>query len=277
MAAPKNVSSAQPQPQPVVASEPAKKPNPARFVGPSPATDSAAPAKPKPAGNQWPPALKAFVERTFAMCKDEKDRKFADGELRKLIAKVSSDNRLTVHRWELEHMDMPSSKAHEVESSTFGSTTSAESRSIANAAAESKKRKSRFDVEPDEKPSYYMPFEGNANPSPSNKKEKGKDKNKKVLEGHIVEDGNEIASRDKRANRFEKDRSEFEKRKSEHVAKVPKRKPVKVNTAAASSAAASLSITGALTDEELEALQVVGTCSRLEKEYFRWGYAQLVH
>ncbi len=46
--------------------------------------------------------LKAYIERCFSKCVDEADREFASSSLKTLIAKISADGRLSVHRWDLE-------------------------------------------------------------------------------------------------------------------------------------------------------------------------------
>jgi hypothetical protein len=59
---------------------------------------SAEAAKP----SNWPPSLKKFVDRSFAQCDTDEDRKCIATSLEKLINKVASDGRVLVHKWDLE-------------------------------------------------------------------------------------------------------------------------------------------------------------------------------
>eukprot|EP01038_Epipyxis_sp_PR26KG_P007462 gene7462-10172_t len=63
--------------------------------------------------NSQPPSLKEFVKRSFALCKNDADRSFVSEELQKMIARVSADGRMQVHRWELEHMQLKSDELPE--------------------------------------------------------------------------------------------------------------------------------------------------------------------
>lgn len=56
----------------------------------------------KPAN--WPASLKRFVDRSFAQCDTDDDRKLIAASLEKLINKVASDGRVVVHKWDLESL-----------------------------------------------------------------------------------------------------------------------------------------------------------------------------
>ena len=221
-----SAATAQPALVGAAVTEVGKKPNPQRF---------ATPAASSGGKQQWPPNLKAFVEKTFAQCRDEADRSFADAELRKRIAKVASDARLSVHKWELEYITLPSQQKLDTEVSLVEETVSTP-----------KKRKSRFDIAPEDAPSVSEPAGGVV-----------PEKRFKSIEELNVFDEKERASRDKRADRCSRDAAHH-------------RKPVDASRHKKAEAPASAaSVKGALTDEELEALMVVGTCENPEKEYFR--------
>ena len=201
-----------------------KKPNPQRF-----ATQTASSG----GKQQWPPNLKAFVEKTFAQCKDEGDRTFADAELRKRIAKVAADARLSVHKWELEYIALPSQQKLETEVQPVEENVSTP-----------KKRKSRFDIAPPDVPALGETAMDNI-----------PEKRQNSIGLIEVIDERERTSREKRADRFSKT-AVYTKKAAE--AKQIRKESSKVST-----------VKGALSDEELEALLVVGTCEVPEKEYFR--------
>ena len=223
------------QPTPVGSSsaDPAKKPNPQRF---------AAPAASNGGKQQWPPSLKAFVEKTFAQCRDEGDRTFADAELRKRIAKVAADARLSVHKWELEYITLPS----EQKLNTEVPQLSTEVPQVEESVSTPKKRKSRFDMVPEEIASINEPAIGIV-----------QEKRLKAIGELNVNEDQERLSRERRADRFSKDVAHQRKQADTNWRK--KNEPVVTAPAGK----------GALTDEELEALMVVGTCEVPEKEYFR--------
>ena len=94
-----------------------KKPNPSRFSSIIPdatstvnaaATVSAQAQSRKATGKQvvqptqQPETLKLFVQRSFASCSSDKEREFVNSQLKTLIAKVSAEGRLNVHKWDLE-------------------------------------------------------------------------------------------------------------------------------------------------------------------------------
>jgi hypothetical protein len=92
-----------------------KKPNPSRFstitsddTSTVNAVVSAQAQSRKVTGKQvsqptsQPETLKLFVQRSFASCTTDKEREFVNSQLMTLIAKVSAEGRLHVHKWELE-------------------------------------------------------------------------------------------------------------------------------------------------------------------------------
>ena len=68
---------------------------------PSAAAIAAATAESAKPAN-WPVSLKRFVDRSFAFCKTDANRKFAAETLEKIINKVAYDGRMTAHKWDLE-------------------------------------------------------------------------------------------------------------------------------------------------------------------------------
>ena len=92
-----------------------KKPNPSRFssiTSDDTSTVNAAVSaqaqsrkvmgKQTPQPTSQPETLKLFVQRSFASCTTDKEREFVNSQLMTLIAKVSAEGRLHVHKWELE-------------------------------------------------------------------------------------------------------------------------------------------------------------------------------
>ncbi len=53
---------------------------------------------------QWPPKLKAFVEKAFEQCTDEEERKQVEAELKKIITKAIAENTLWEVDWDNEPM-----------------------------------------------------------------------------------------------------------------------------------------------------------------------------
>jgi hypothetical protein len=51
---------------------------------------------------QWPPKLKAYVERTFEKCQEEAERVEMEGELKKVITKAIQENTLWTIDWDRE-------------------------------------------------------------------------------------------------------------------------------------------------------------------------------
>ena len=254
-----------------------KKPNPGRFSAPIPSPSVATSQQQSSntsnsqgnsssnnggshnsmGGSQvWPAPLTKYIERVFSDCKDEEDRVFAERELRQLISRVTADGRINIHRWDLEgDLLLPSikrSREDELAAKVAAEKESEEERKrLAEAQSpKARKRKSRFDVrEPSEKAgrSIYGPQsdeqdnEGSMRSTPKS--------------------ATEMASLDKRASRFFREAvSHSQPTKNHNPLSRKPLKPIANSTAA---------MGGGLSDAELESLRVVGTCERLEKEFFR--------
>jgi hypothetical protein len=237
------------------------KPNPGRFA-----------AAPVAKASAWPEALKTYVTQQFSLCSTPEHRTLVEEQLRKIIARVAADGRTNIHRWDIEPditftSQAPSTK---VEADSNPPPIISE-----NTAGTSRKRKSRFDLGPQtssaSQPSIYGPQPSIYGPQSSvdskNEKSPKASKAKTSIKSAIelIADEREIASRDKRANRFLRDQDAHAAEKKPKVE--PQKRRGRLN--AASSLAAASSLNGPLSDEELASLLVVGTCSKVEKEYFR--------
>jgi hypothetical protein len=51
---------------------------------------------------QWPPKLKAYVERVFEKCTEDAERVEMEGELKKVITRSISENTLWTNDWDRE-------------------------------------------------------------------------------------------------------------------------------------------------------------------------------
>ena len=51
---------------------------------------------------QWPPKLKAYVERTFEKCTEDAERVEMEGELKKVITRSIQENSLWTTDWDRE-------------------------------------------------------------------------------------------------------------------------------------------------------------------------------
>ena len=56
--------------------------------------------------DKQPASLKDFIRRSIAQCNNEIQRKYVAEELGKLVAKVTAEGRLHIHRWELESIPL---------------------------------------------------------------------------------------------------------------------------------------------------------------------------
>lgn len=84
----------------VIAASIPSKPNPARFAAP---VATSAPKAPNASdSSSWPPSLKAFVVRSFNTCQTDDDRAYMQDNLKKLMNKIASEGRLSIHKWDLE-------------------------------------------------------------------------------------------------------------------------------------------------------------------------------
>lgn len=82
-------------------------------------------AKAQPA---MPTSLKKYIEESFAKCVTPEDRAFVTEELKNIIAKVSSDGRLNIHKWEVEAFPtLPSIKAKQISTAVVIASSSSSS------------------------------------------------------------------------------------------------------------------------------------------------------
>lgn len=228
----------------------------------STSTPSSTSSKSGSSSNNWPPALKTFVERSFARCTVDEDRAFIENELKKLIAKIASDGRLNVHRWDLEPTPVPPSKV--VVAPPQVTEPKMTATSTMNVETGIKKRQSRFsELADDEKNTTSLSKYGPpVVEAASNKKQK---KSSIVLSDSITD--KDLEARNKRANRFLSSSdvsNDFSVESKTGSTQQPKKKVKnKVITQLSNSSSATM------TEFDLESLIVVGTCMRPDKEYLR--------
>jgi hypothetical protein len=93
---------------------------------------------------QQPTSLKDFVKRAFASCTSDPERNFVNVTLQKLIARVTADGRLNVHKWELEAIPLMPSVA--TTASTINTTATVTAlTSVASSSSDSREYKQRID------------------------------------------------------------------------------------------------------------------------------------
>lgn len=251
----------------------------------------------------FPPALRRYVERSLAQCSDDASRRLVEQELKTTIAKVSQDNRLHVHKWDLEPLPrLPSATASV---SACETPVPAEAAAVAAAATEpaSKKRKSRFACLQDSPTSAVVPSSssppplsvyGPAGASRYDDKQIVKKSNSKLPDG--VSDDSFLPldndADDKSVAKKKKGNARSEKAKEKAKEKEKKRMSRSSTTLLYEYAdvcaycyffiylgydasplpftsSASPAVPTVLTEEELQQLIVVGTCQSIEKDYFR--------
>lgn len=200
------------------------------------------------ANNHFPPSLKAYVERAFASCKTDEDRKMIENHLKDIIGRVSTDGRLHKHRWDLETIPcLPS----------FSQVMQSPVSSLAQQAVECstndnipRKRKSRFSLDTNRS--------SNFNEIPSDtllgKYGPGSD---------IVDDDKADQARKRRASRFSTQQSTNEALNG--LSKKRKKGQYQYSTPVLQNPSPPT----VLTQEDIENMKVVGTCQTLEKDYFR--------
>lgn len=260
-----------------------KKPNPTRFAttvtAPSAATaPQATEAKPAQATNgsrsgAMPPALKLFVQRSFDRCVDDGDRVFMESALKKIISKISADDRLAIHKWDLEPSPIPPSerrqKANIVTSgnstdySTTVSSTKPQDGSNSNSKSNEespRKRKSRFSEEARPVVSVVSMI---SIPTSTAMSAYGSS----VTSTHVADD----AMKSKRANRFQSTSSSNDTQTQAAAASTTpsqqgssKKKKTKYAPVVSSADHSS-----SMTEFDIENLIVTGTCQKVDKEYFR--------
>jgi len=135
------------------------KPNPLRFAPPPPPPPPSENKTSQSKPGEYPPKLKKFVEDSFAKCENEDDRKYISDILRNIIQKVQADDRLHVHRWDLEPVPQLPRKiaansslkisintAHNSTNNTYESS----SNNSSPRGKESRKRKNRINLDDDD-------------------------------------------------------------------------------------------------------------------------------
>lgn len=231
----------------------AKPPNPARFTS----TTTSATTKPdtKKQSPMWPPSLKAYVERAFAKCTSDEDRSYVSNALRILIAKVSNDNRLHVHKWEFEPLPTPPPKP--VTNSAV-LPTSAASPAAGPTLASANKGIKKLSIDQPPEPEITSPRRKKSRwgQEPALSKTDAKMAAKANI-APVDVSAEELRQRQQRANRFaaeaKPEPAMHHKLKKKH--KIVKKPQVPTSTT--------------LTDIDLENLIITGTCQRLEKDYLR--------
>jgi len=261
----------------------------------------------KKENNGFPPSLKAYVERAFASCKTDEDRKVIETHLKDLIGRVTADGRLHKHRWDLESTPRlgPQNPQPTATLSKFSGPVSSQPqyytdlqnthqvRDVHNqytVNGEAKKRKSRFSVETNISSSTTGDYSYNpaTSPVPSPKR------NKKVKSGASIygpglspkvmsiygpsspsaaQSRADALSRESRTQRFssstQDDDSAIGKYGPGKGKKGNNKKKGQNKAMTATVAPVPQAPIVPLTEEDLENMKVIGTCQQLEKDYFR--------
>lgn len=249
---------------------------PSRFSSASNSSSKTAPAG--SGGDKQPASLKEFVKRSFAQCSSDAEREFVGKELQRVIAKVTGEGRLFVHRWDLEppplpEPELPSSiNTHSSQQSSVHSSTNAvaEISNDQNEQVIGKKRKSRWNEVPADTPAIPLAIKTS--------------NNKPVLAGvNKLITPDELKMRERRANRFSDEmlandhnhsyssESQGKQQQNQQSQQQQKGKKRKGNNGAVASHALNYgSAAGStMSDFDMESLKIVGTCQKLEKDYFR--------
>jgi SAC3 family protein LENG8/THP3 len=290
-------------PTPAVAvstAQPSRKPNPSRFAPappiqstsappppppapstsyspysttPSPQPSVPAPVKPtnppnnnsSPAPSPWPPTLKTYVEKSFAQCETDADRSFIEDKLKSLISKVTNDGRMHKHRWELEPIPIPPSQQPPTPvTSAFAAD------GPRDEVREPRRKKSRFQPIDDPPP---QDISGSASSSGG--------QGNRIVPAKVT--SKEEINRQNRANRFmrehnlqQQQQQPQSQKQSQKQHQGKKRKSQNVSTSHSHSQTPSFSAvsssgsgSGGYSDADLESFVVIGTCSKVEKDYFR--------
>lgn len=229
----------------------------------APSVVSSSSAKPVVPEKQ-PNSLKEFVKRSFAQCSNDFERQHVSKELNSLIEKVTAEGRLTVHRWDLEPTPLPDATPKTVSSED-------------NAAISGKKRKSRWDDAGDAAPSIYGPsLTVDTSSSQATSTVNVPLSARSLSSNGFPNTPEEMQMRMKRASRFQEDskQAEMDLKGNAAAKKAKKRK----GNGFVSQADPSTGNTGSgLTEAEMESLKIVGTCQKLEKDYFRLTSPPLPH
>ena len=291
---------------PVVASSTGLK-KPSRFSANPPAAvntnqpsaNKAASTGPAKGGNApvFPPSLKAYVERAFASCKTDADRKVIEVHLKDIIGRVTSDGRLHKHRWDVESIPRlnvapPVTQSPRVDALKSQNHSGQQiMNNQFNVNENTKKRKSRFSAEANWSSSPTSGGEYGYNPNrfsssvPSPKQNKKGKSNSSIygpgLSPKIMSiygpSSSEVSredaiSRESRAQRFstsDDDRLNIYGPSSGKTKKGKNKSKGHQNQLQKPSPPVIQAPIVPLTEEDLENMKVVGTCQNLEKDYFR--------
>ena len=241
-----------------------KKPNPSRFTN-GPTEDTSAAATAAPNSRPQPAALKSYINRCLSMCKTDADRAFIGDALAKLVDKVSKEGRLYIHKWDLEPIPSLPSDAHNLTIQTNINNSDVNLAALDSTGSENKKRKSRWTdgpIEPQQQVTFTQP--------PSSKKQK-------VLSGtDEIVTLEELKLRQQRASRFQAaSTDDFIALESTSIISAKNlvqngKKGKKANKIInVQSQPQSTSVGATLSEAEIASLKIVGTCTKLEKEYLR--------
>lgn len=223
-------------------------------------SSSAKPAVPE----KQPNSLKEFVKRSFAQCSNDSERQHVSKELNVLIEKVTAGGRLAVHRWDLEPSPLPS---------VTPKTVSSED----NAAIAGKKRKSRWDDTGDAVPSVYGPSLSVDTSSSSVANGNVPLSARSMSSNGFPNTPEEMQMRMKRASRFQEDTKQAEMDLKGNAASKKAKKRKGNNGFAAQTDVSNGGSGGGLSEAEMESLKIIGTCQKLEKDYFRLTSPPLPH
>jgi hypothetical protein len=221
--------------------------------------------------------------RSFAACNSTAEREYVTNALKDIIARVTAEGRLNVHKWDIEPVPVYSPPSTLISSTVqptghkaAGVSTSSSLYNPYLSAAENtghtdKKRKGRF-VETEDSSSSVNYSDNNISGT-----------KKSVLAGvEKLNTAQEIRMREQRANRFQADQPASVAAATAATSAMdlhPRKKNKKAAHAAnAAKIAALMSHSGSasdLTDIDLDSLKIVGTSQKLEKDYLRLTSAPL--
>lgn len=219
-----------------------------------------------------PPNLKKYIEHSFSRCQTQEDRQFVTDRLKDIIAKVSNDGRIVIHKWDLEPYPALPSAAPVETPKEIQSTPQEPSTPTAETEKSNKKRKSRFgEKSTTDLDSSFIPLT-NTFSTPSSSSSSVTVSSAIVIPSQGPNSA-ELKMREMRANRFnevplskpaeEKGLASNRKGKKAH-------QHLKAPISTANIEVLTLNGSGESYSEiEIEKLKVIGTSERLEKDYFR--------
>ena len=213
--------------------------------------------QPKPSSNnEIPLSLKSFIRRSLATCDDSNDKKLMTKALEKIVAKVKIEQRLHIHKWDLE--PIPIVKIQPIIYETSNNN-------IESIDVSGNKRKSRFEKIND----FESDLNGNISLQEyNNKKYKPSTLNSTI---ETIENPQENKLRQERANRFQPINNITQQNEylpqinatRDSNNKISKKKTIK------NSIKQSNNLMDSNNDFNIETLQIIGTSQILEKDYFR--------